>query len=57
MEEMISNLYKIKWGKKSQNIRKTKRLRKFNGKLESSGERKRQKGRGNVGESVTVGVD
>ena len=62
MREMISNLYKNKMGeKKCQNIRK--KMIKCNGKVESSGEMKRQKGRkkvggsGKVGESVTVNVD
>ena len=44
MREMISNLYKNKMGeKKSQNIRK--KMMKCNGKVESSGEMKRQKGK------------
>ena len=60
MREMISNLYKNKMGeKKSQNIRK--KMMKCNGKVESSGEMKRQKGKvwgsEKVGESVTVNVD
>ena len=53
MREMISNLYKNKMGeKKSQNIGKKM---KCNSKVESSGEMKRQKGRGKIGGSGKVG--
>ena len=48
---------KIKWGKKSKNIRKKKWWKKCNGKVKSSGEIKNQKGRGNVGGSVIINVN
>ena len=58
MREMISNLYKNKNEEKnSKNIRKKKWWRKCNSKVESNGEIKKQKGRGNVGGSVTVNVN
>ena len=46
MREMISNLYKIKWGEEESKYKK-KKMMKCNGKIESS---ERQRGRRKVEE-------
>ena len=56
MGEMISNLYKIRWRKEKSKYKKEEMMR-YNGKVKSSREIKKQNGRGKVGRSVTIVVD
>ena len=48
MGEMISNLYKIRWREKKSKYKKEEMMR-YNGKVKSSREIKKQNGRGKVG--------
>ena len=64
IREMISNLYKIKWGEEESKYKKIKNKkkkrkwwRKCKGKVETSWEIKRPKEKGKVWENVTVSMD
>ena len=46
---MISNLYKIRWREEESKYKKEEWWRKFNGKIKSNRELKRQRGRGKFG--------
>ena len=46
---MISNLYKIRWGEEELKYKKEEMMKEVWGKVKSSREIKRQRGRGNIG--------
>ena len=56
MGEMISNLYKIRWREEKSKYKKEEMMR-YNGKVKSIREIKKQNGRGKVGRSITIVVD